>query len=81
MPLRALARVNLAAIERNVAAVHLPMLWIAGSLDPTQINSKNLFQRADNPKNRHITLPANHMETSLISGEPIISWLSTRERP
>jgi pimeloyl-ACP methyl ester carboxylesterase len=69
-----------AVIPPNAAQLRVPLLWIAGSSDPTQLGPAYAFAKADNPRNRYVTVAADHLGTPAASGETILSWISLIQR-
>jgi pimeloyl-ACP methyl ester carboxylesterase len=69
---------NSAAIAPNVAALKAPLLWVAGSADPTQRDSEGAyFQHAPaNPLNRYVTVQANHLATPDAGSGAVLAWLA-----
>jgi pimeloyl-ACP methyl ester carboxylesterase len=68
------ARTNIPA---NVAKLTAPLLWIAGSEDPTQRGAKDYaFAKAPpNPLNRFVEVDANHLDTPDAGKDAILAWL------
>jgi pimeloyl-ACP methyl ester carboxylesterase len=64
-----------AVIPANAARVHVPLMWIAGDSDPTQLGPDYAFARARNPGNRYVTVSADHLGTPAASSSAILSWL------
>jgi esterase/lipase len=64
-----------AVIRANAARVQVPLLWIAGDSDPTQLGPGYAFASARNPKNRYVTVSADHLGTPAASSSAILEWL------
>ena len=64
-----------AVMPANAAHVHVPLLWIAGADDPTQLGPGYAFERADNPKNWYVTVSTDHLGTPAASSSAILTWL------
>jgi hypothetical protein len=55
-----------------------PLLWIAGSNDPTQNGAQSVFGAAPkNPASRFVLVDADHAGTPDASADAIIAWLKT----
>ena len=66
-----------AATPPNTARVKAPLLWVAGTSDPTQQGPGYAFAKASNPKNKYVTVPADHMGTLRFSHDAVLAWLRT----
>lgn len=64
-----------AALRVNTARLRVPLLWIAGTADFTQNNSRPIFSTAKNPKNRYQTVNTDHLRTPDASAGVILPWL------
>ena len=66
-----------APIAQDVAALKAPLLWIAGTEDPTQRDSETAyFQHAPaNPLNRYVTVEAAHLATPDAACDAVVAWL------
>jgi esterase/lipase len=84
LPVQATANVYLtffapdgpAVIQTNAAQVRVPLLWVAGDSDPTQLGPQFGFASARNPRNRYVTVSADHLGTPAASRDAIVSWLT-----
>ena len=59
----------------NTARLRVPLLWIAGTADFTQNNSRPIFSTAKNPKNRYQTVNTDHLRTPDAAAGVILPWL------
>jgi dienelactone hydrolase len=65
-----------AVIPANTSRVKAPLLWVAGSSDPTQSSGPGYaFAKASNPKNKYVAVSADHMGTIGASHATMITWL------
>lgn len=56
--------------------ITVPLLWIAGSSDPTQKIGPQAFTYVQkNPRNRHVTVGADHGGTPDASAAAVLDWL------
>ncbi len=71
------------ATIKNLTAQDLPnlkapLLWIAGTNDPSQANAGKSFQAAPaNRRNRYVTVDAGHAGVPDVAAETLIAWLKT----
>jgi esterase/lipase len=66
---------NMLAGVRNL---HAPLLWVAGTADPSQIHAQAEFAQAPvNPLNRFVTVPSAHLDTPNAAREVVLAWLPT----
>jgi pimeloyl-ACP methyl ester carboxylesterase len=67
-----------ASIPANTARLSAPLLWVAGSEDPTQRRGPSFaFDKArPQPLNRYVTVTANHLETPDAGRDAILAWLA-----
>jgi pimeloyl-ACP methyl ester carboxylesterase len=55
-----------------------PLLWVAGTGDPSQANAGKSFQAAPaNRLNRYVTVDAGHAGVPDVAAESLITWLKT----
>jgi esterase/lipase len=65
-----------AVMPENAARLSAPLLMVSGTNDPTQRNSNNIFARApSDPRNKHVTVEADHMDTPAASIGIVLAWL------
>ena len=71
-----------ASLADNTAKLSAPLLWIAGTADPTQRNAQGLyFQRAPaNPLNRFAAVDANHLTTPDAGRDAVLAWLADLQK-
>jgi esterase/lipase len=71
------------ATVKNLTAQDLPnlkapLLWVAGTNDPSQANAGKSFQAAPtNRLNRYVTVDAGHAGVPDVAAETLIAWLKT----
>jgi esterase/lipase len=67
-----------ASIPANTAKLSAPLLWVAGSEDPTQRRGPSFaFDKAlPQPLNRYVTVTANHLATPDAGRDVILAWLA-----
>ncbi len=67
-----------ANIPANVAKLKAPLLWVAGSDDPTQTGGTAFaFDKAPpNPLNRYAIVKANHLQVSNAAADTVLAWLA-----
>jgi esterase/lipase len=67
-----------AVMPENAAHLSAPLLMVSGNNDPTQRNAGNIFARAPSgPRNKHVTVEADHMGTPAASIDIVLAWLKT----
>jgi hypothetical protein len=60
----------------NAAHLTAPLLMVSGNNDPTQKNADDIFAHVPfDPRNRHVTLEADHLGTPAASVAAVLSWL------
>ena len=66
-----------AVIADNVAKLGAPLLWIAGSEDPTQTpGQEGAFSRAPaNATSRYVSVGSSHLGTADAAVEPMLAWM------
>ncbi len=66
-----------AKIAQNAARLAVPLLWVAGTLDPTQRGGPGwAFDQAPaNPLNRYVTVNSSHLGTPDAAVDAVLSWL------
>lgn len=69
---------SLANIPPNVAKLKAPLLWVAGSDDPTQSGGPAFaFDKAPpNPLNRYVVVHANHRQVPDAAADTALAWLA-----
>jgi esterase/lipase len=66
-----------AVMPENAAHLTAPLLMVSGSNDPTQSNANNIFAHVPfDPRNRHVTVEADHLGTPAASAAAVLSWLT-----
>ena len=61
----------------SVRKLHAPLLWVAGSADPSQIGANAEFNQAPaNPLNRFVMVTSSHLGTPNAAREAVLAWLS-----
>src|SRR5262252_4421397 len=67
-----------AVMPENAAHLTAPLLMVSGDNDPTQSGADNIFARVPpDPRNKHITVEADHMGTPAASIAIVLAWLKT----
>jgi esterase/lipase len=65
-----------AVMPENAAHLTAPLLMVSGSNDPTQNNAANIFAHVPfDPRNKHVTVEADHRGTPIASTAAVLSWL------
>src|SRR5262249_11544453 len=66
-----------ASIPENTAQLKAPLLWIAGTQDPTQRGMRAYaFDRVPaDPHNRYVELETNHLDAPDAATDTILAWL------
>jgi esterase/lipase len=65
-----------AVMLENAAHLTAPLLMVSGNDDPTQRNAGNIFARVpSDPRNKHVTVEADHMGTPAASIAIVLAWL------
>jgi pimeloyl-ACP methyl ester carboxylesterase len=60
----------------SVRKLHAPLLWVAGSADPSQIGANAEFNQAPaNPLNRFVMVTSSHLGTPNAAREAVLAWL------
>ena len=64
-------------LPAEVPRLKVPLLWVAGSRDPTQRNEPAYaFEKAQsNPLNRFVTVDADHLGTPDAASAAVLAWL------
>jgi hypothetical protein len=71
-----------AVMPENAAHLTAPLLIVSGNDDPTQRNATNIFARAPtDPRNKHVTVQADHLGTPAASIVIILAWLKALPHP
>src|SRR5215471_11941817 len=61
----------------SVRKLHAPLLWVAGSADPSQTGANAEFNQAPaNPLNRFVLVAAAHLGTPNAARDAVLAWLS-----
>lgn len=64
-------------IGPNLSRLTVPILWVAGDSDPTQGSAAMLFRMVPtNPRNRLVTVHANHIGTPDAGADAAVAWLA-----
>ena len=70
-----------AVMPENAAHLTAPLLMVSGSNDPTQRNADNIFAHVPfDPRNKHVTVEADHLGTPAASAAAVLSWLKMMEQ-
>jgi esterase/lipase len=65
-----------AVMPENAAHLTAPLLMVSGNNDQTQRNAGNIFARVpSDPRNKHVTVEADHMGTPAASSASVLAWL------
>ncbi|HEV8021163.1 MAG TPA: alpha/beta hydrolase [Candidatus Lustribacter sp.] len=68
---------GLGNIEGNLGNISVPIIWVAGTQDATQIGSEAEFARIpDNPLSKYVRVNAQHLETPDAGASAIVEWLN-----
>ena len=60
----------------SVRKLHAPLLWVAGSADPSQTGANAEFNQAPaNPLNRFVMVASAHLGTPNADREAVLAWL------
>ena len=60
----------------SVTKLHAPLLWVAGSADPSQTGANAEFDRAPaNPLNRFVMVASTHLGTPNAARDAVLAWL------
>jgi pimeloyl-ACP methyl ester carboxylesterase len=60
----------------SVRKLHAPLLWVAGSADPSQTGANAEFNQAPaNPLNRLVMVASAHLGTPNAAREAVLAWL------
>jgi pimeloyl-ACP methyl ester carboxylesterase len=67
-----------AAMASTVAKLTVPLLWVAGSEDPTQRDAKSLYfdHAPANPKSAYVPVTANHLTAADAAKDAVLKWLA-----
>jgi pimeloyl-ACP methyl ester carboxylesterase len=61
-----------------VRSLRAPLLWVAGTADPSQTHAQSEFARVPaNPLNRFVTVSAAHLGTPDAARDAVLAWLPT----
>jgi esterase/lipase len=67
-----------ANIAANISRLSVPLIWIAGSQDPTQSASSSTFQKAPAKRlSRYVAVDSDHLDTCDVGTDAILQWLGT----
>ena len=65
-----------AVMPENAAHLTAPLLMVSGTNDATQRTTDKIFARVPfDPRNKHVMVDADHMETPTASTAVVLSWL------
>jgi pimeloyl-ACP methyl ester carboxylesterase len=69
---------SLANIPATAARLTVPLLWVAGNADPTQVGEPDFgFAKAPpNALNRYVEVSATHLEVADASTDAVLAWLA-----
>jgi hypothetical protein len=60
----------------SVRKLHAPLLWVAGSADPSQTGANAEFNLAPaNPLNRFVMVASTHLGTPNAARDAVLAWL------
>jgi len=66
-----------ANIRGDLGRIRVPVVWVAGTQDPSQRTSADEFARIPaNPLNRYVSVQATHLETPDAGAGAIVDWLN-----
>jgi esterase/lipase len=67
-----------ASIPANITKLSAPLLWVAGTEDPTQRRGPSFAfdKAAPQPLNHYVTVTANHLETPDAGRAALLAWLA-----
>ncbi|HEY1721376.1 MAG TPA: alpha/beta hydrolase [Magnetospirillaceae bacterium] len=68
---------SLARMRTTVPKLKAPILWVAGTADPSQASGRSYaFDKAPaNPLNRYVNVDADHLGTPDAARETVLAWL------
>jgi pimeloyl-ACP methyl ester carboxylesterase len=67
---------SLANIRANTAKLHVPLLWVAGSSDPTQAAGRSGFDHAaPNALSRYAVVNAGHLDVPDAAATVVVEWI------
>jgi hypothetical protein len=59
-------------------SLHAPLLWVAGTADPSQTRAQTEFAQVPaNPLNRFVMVSSAHLGTPDAARDAVLGWLST----
>jgi len=65
-----------ANIGVNLAQLSVPVVWVAGTLDPSQAASAEEFARIPpNPLNKYVSVVSGHLDTPDAGAGAIVDWM------
>jgi dienelactone hydrolase len=65
-----------ANVVSNAMHVTVPIIWVAGTSDPSQANSANEFaQIPPNPLNKYVSVDSDHLDTPDVGADAIVTWM------
>jgi pimeloyl-ACP methyl ester carboxylesterase len=65
-----------ANIEGDLPQITVPVIWVAGTQDPTQSSSADNFARLPaNPNSKYVSVNADHLETPDAGAAAIVNWV------
>jgi pimeloyl-ACP methyl ester carboxylesterase len=60
----------------DVAKLRVPILWISGSRDPSQLPRESGFNRApNNAQSRYLQIDAAHIDTPEKAANDVVAWI------
>lgn len=60
----------------SVRKLHAPLLWVAGSVDPSQTGANAEFNQAPaNPLNHFVMITSDHLGTPNAARDAVLAWL------
>jgi hypothetical protein len=66
-----------ANMDAAVRQLRAPLLWVAGTADPSQTRAEAEFYQAPSyPANRFVTVASGHLGTPTAARPAVLAWLS-----
>jgi pimeloyl-ACP methyl ester carboxylesterase len=63
-------------INANAARLTVPIIWVAGTLDPSQRSSAEEFERIPaNPQSKYVSVDSTHLDTPDVGASVIVQWM------
>ncbi len=67
-----------ANIAGDLPHIAVPVIWVAGTADPTQVISAQAFaQIPANPQSKYVSVDAGHLQTPEAGAGAILDWMRT----